>query len=269
MWNISKASGSLPSFIRVFETHLAISTDYEERQDFVIWLAKSLLHFGAPSHRIDSQLNSAAEILNLHVGFVHLPNLIIVTFLDSDTHTYRTRYVRASGRVSLTALHKIHLIYRDVLHDRIGVAQGATRLRHVLRAPPLYPVWMRCIFAFICASIICTTAFGGAFTDMFISGASAAVLQFLGLRAAAKSSIYANVYEYVPFGFVVSVIQTDPNVSRISVAIIVSFLAKALGSLPSQLFCFSAISSAGVVLILPGFTVCKSFRRHDPTNSRV
>ncbi len=185
-----------------------------------------------------------------------------MTFLDSDTHTYRTRYVRANGRVALTALHKIHLIYRDVLHDRIGVAQGSRRLRNVLRAPPLYPTWLRCLFAFICASVICTTAFGGAFADMFISGASAAVLQFLGLRAAAKSAIYANVYEYVSCNFFAGEREcTYSNLPRISVAIIVSFLARALGSLRNQLFCFSAISSAGVVLVLPGFTVREYLRR--------
>lgn len=38
-------------------------------------------------------------------------------------------------------------------------------------------------------------------------------------------------------------------------AIIVSFLARALGTLRSGLFCYSSISSAGVVLILPGFTI--------------
>ena len=56
---------------------------------------------------------------------------------------------------------------------------------------------------------------------------------------------------------------------RISISIIVSFLARALSTIPGNLFCYSAISSAGVVLILPGFTIrmealslsfCLSFR---------
>ncbi|TCD65656.1 hypothetical protein EIP91_002329 [Steccherinum ochraceum] len=212
------------------------NADQFAKQDFVIWLAKALLSFGAPSHRIESQLNSAADILHLHVGFVHLPNLILITFLDSDTHTNQTRFVRAGGRISLTSLHKIHLVYKDVLRDKVNARLGASRIRKVLRSGPPYSVWQRCLFAFICASIICTTAFGGSFVDMFISGAASAVLQFLGLRAASKSTIYANVYE-------------------ISVAIVVSFLARALGTLHSELFCYSSISSAGVVSILPGFTI--------------
>lgn len=133
--------------------------------------------------------------MNLQINFVHLPNLIIVTFMDSESHLYRTKFIRAGGRVSLTALHKIHLLYRDVLRGKVQVAVATRRLRAVLRAKPIYPTWLRCIFAFLCASIICSTAFGGAIVDMFISGASASILQYLGLRAASKSSIYANVYE--------------------------------------------------------------------------
>jgi len=51
-------------------------------------------------------------------------------------------------------------------------------------------------------------------------------------------------------------VATDPVLPRISISIIVSFVARALSMIPGNLFCYSAISSAGVVLILPGFTVC-------------
>lgn len=44
---------------------------------------------------------------------------------------------------------------------------------------------------------------------------------------------------------------------RISVSIIVAFVARGLSNIPGNYFCYSAISSAGVVVILPGFTVCE------------
>lgn len=47
------------------------------------------------------------------------------------------------------------------------------------------------------------------------------------------------------------------EVHRITVSILVSFVARGFGTIPDQLFCFSAISSGGVVLVLPGFTICK------------
>jgi len=42
------------------------------------------------------------------------------------------------------------------------------------------------------------------------------------------------------------------------VSIVVAFVARGLSNIPGDVFCYSAISSAGVVLILPGFTVCSS-----------
>ena len=38
----------------------------------------------------------------------------------------------------------------------------------------------------------------------------------------------------------------------------VSLTARGLSTIPDNLFCYSAISSAGVVTILPGFTIRKS-----------
>ncbi|KAI0801052.1 DUF1212-domain-containing protein [Fomes fomentarius] len=207
-----------------------------DTKSFILRLAKALLSFGAPSHRIESQLHSAANVLDMQVAFVHLPNLIMVTFMDSETHTSETHFVRAGGRVALTKLERVHDVYRDVLRNKLGATEGSEQLKKIIQEKPLYSIWIRCLLAFTCASIICVLAFGGSIIDMFISGLSASLLQYLGLNAASKSTIYANVYE-------------------ISVSIIISFLARMLGTLPGNFFCYSAISSAGVVLILPGFTI--------------
>jgi uncharacterized membrane protein YjjP (DUF1212 family) len=169
----------------------------DQRRNFVLKLAKALLSYGAPSHRIESQLAAASKILDAQANFVHIPNIIIVTLGNGGTRTVRTHFVRAGGRIALTSLHKVHLIYRDVLHDKMGAEAGTEALKKLLRAPPIYPLIVRCALAFVCASIICVLAFGGSLVDMWVSGACACVLQYLGLNAAAKSSMYANVYEWV------------------------------------------------------------------------
>ncbi|TFY70919.1 hypothetical protein EVG20_g2083 [Dentipellis fragilis] len=206
------------------------------RRKFILKLAKALLAFGAPSHRIESQLFAASKILSVKASFAYLPNIVLVSFNDGDTRTTELHFVRSSGRIALTSLHKVHDVYLDVLHDNIGATAGIEALDNILRAPALYPLIVRCLLAFVCASVICPLAFGGSFIDMWVSGTCACVLQYLGLQAAAKSSIYANVYE-------------------ISVSIIVSLVARILSCIPGRIFCYSSISSAGVVLILPGFTI--------------
>ncbi|KAG6830299.1 hypothetical protein H0H92_001377 [Tricholoma furcatifolium] len=169
--------------------------DVASRRKFVLKLAKALLSFGAPSHRIESQLKAASDILDAEAEFVHLPNMIIVSIRNGDTRSSRTHFVRATGRIALTNLHKVHMIYRDVLHDNMGAEAGTEALRHLLQAPPIYPLVVRCGLAFVCAAIICVLSFGGSTVDLWISGACACCLQYLGLNAANKSSMYANVYE--------------------------------------------------------------------------
>jgi len=46
--------------------------------------------------------------------------------------------------------------------------------------------------------------------------------------------------------------------ARISVSIVVAFVARGLSNIPGDIFCYSAVSSAGVVVILPGFTIRQS-----------
>ena len=235
---------------------LATVTAVDDRKKFILLLAKAFLTFGAPSHRVETQLFAVAEKLLIHASFAFIPGIIMVSFNDGETRTTELHFVRSSGRIALSALNNVHDVYRDVFDDRTAVLDGISALDRILRAPPLYPLIARCCLAFVCASVICPLAFGGSFIDMWVSGTCACVLQYLGLQAAAKSSVYANVYEYVSEIYYCS---TPPIIRpRISVSIIVSFVARSLSSIPGRLFCYSSISSAGVVLILPGFTVCLS-----------
>ena len=154
-----------------------------------------LLAIGAPSHRIQEQLKGTSAVLGLNIQFIHLPNLVMLTYMDSETHVNHINFIRAGSRISLTPLHKVHLVYRDVLHGKLGVLPATQILEGILDTKPIYPVWLRCLFAFLCSSIICSTAFAGSIIDMFISGISASTLQYLNLRTGSKSSTHPNVYE--------------------------------------------------------------------------
>ncbi len=123
----------------------------------------------------------------------------MVSFNDGETRTTELHFVRSSGRIALSALDNVHYVYRDVFDDRLTIQEGISALDRILRAAPLYPLIVRCGLAFVCASVICPLAFGGSFIDMWVSGTCACILQYLGLQAAARSSVYANVYEYVRF----------------------------------------------------------------------
>jgi Putative threonine/serine exporter len=165
------------------------------RQQFIMKLARCLMAFGAPSHRIESQLVAAARILEVDAEFIHLPNLIIVCFGDPETKTSETHFLRCSGRLALGSLHKVHRIYRRVVHDEMSARKATEELMRILESKPIYGLWTRCFIAFWLSALICPLAFGGSFLDMFIAGFGAFVLSALQLTVVMKSSLYANVFE--------------------------------------------------------------------------
>ncbi|KAF8165217.1 hypothetical protein B0H34DRAFT_780172 [Crassisporium funariophilum] len=209
------------------------------RHDFLIKLARALMTFGAPSHRIESQLVAAARILEVEAEFIHLPGVIICSFGDQELGCSETHFVKCGGRLSLGALHKVHIIYRSVVHDEISAKQATEQLDALLVAPPPYSVFFRCFLAFCLSALICPLAFGGSFLDMWIAGAAAFILACLQICVAAKSALYANVFE-------------------ITISIFVSFVARGLSSIRSQIFCYTAISSSGIIGILPGYLILSS-----------
>ncbi|KAG6911224.1 hypothetical protein DXG01_003091 [Tephrocybe rancida] len=170
-------------------------TSMINRQEFLIKLAKALMTFGAPSHRIESQLIAAARILEVEAEFIHLPGVIICSFGDQELGCSETHFVKCGGRLSLGALHKVHLIYRNVVHDEISAKRATNDLEALLVAPPLYSILFRCILAFCLSALICPLAFGGSFVDMWVSGVGAFILAILQLSVASKSVLYANVFD--------------------------------------------------------------------------
>ncbi|PWN48059.1 DUF1212-domain-containing protein [Violaceomyces palustris] len=190
--------------------------------------------FGAPSHRIESQLNATANVLDVDAQFIHFPGIVIAAFGDIDKHTSETHFVKSSSALVLGQLHDVHTIYRQVVHDEIGVEEGAEELSKLLKQNPCYSVWTRIAFAAATCWVIAPLSFGGSFVDAWVAACYGAGLTFLNLHVAKKNAMYSNVFE-------------------ISVAIIISFISRGLST--TGIFCYQAIASSGVILVLPGYVI--------------
>lgn len=158
-------------------------------------LSHAFLYLSAPSHQVLNQLDRVARALDVEVEIVHIPTLIMITLGDGKNAPNQTRFVRANGRVSLTALAKVHEVVRDVAHDKISCVTGTKMLNAIIMAKPIYTTYQRCFFSFVCASIICGTAFGGSPIELGFGGLCSAILTFSSLRG--KDSVLDNVYEFV------------------------------------------------------------------------
>ncbi|TFL05965.1 hypothetical protein BDV98DRAFT_499548 [Pterulicium gracile] len=210
-----------------------------ERQEFLLRLARALMAFGSPSHRIESQLVAAARILDVEAEFIHLPGVTICSFGDQESGCSDTHFIRCSSRLVLGSLHRVHVIYRSVVHDEISATTAKERLSDLLAAPPPYSAFVRFILAFSLSALICPLAFGGSFLDMWIAGLGGLALATLQICVMSKSSTHANVFE-------------------ITVAIVMSFIARGLSSIRTRVFCYTAISSSAIIGILPGYLILLS-----------
>ncbi|PWN44218.1 DUF1212-domain-containing protein [Ceraceosorus guamensis] len=190
--------------------------------------------FGAPSHRIESQLNATANVLEVDAQFIHFPGIVIASFGDVDKHTSETHFVKSKSDLSLGALHDVHQIYRKVVHDDIGVQEGTEELNALLKAEACWGEWARIGFAAVRCWLMAPMSFGGSFIDAFAAAAFGAGLTFLQLRVTRKNAMYSNVFE-------------------ISTAILISFIARGLST--TGIFCYQSIASSGLILVLPGYVI--------------
>jgi uncharacterized membrane protein YjjP (DUF1212 family) len=146
------------------------------RHEFLWLLAKALLTFSAPSHRVKTRLVFAAKILDVPAEFSHLPYVIIVSFVDDATHTSEIHFVKCGGQLQLGRLHEVHKMYKEVLHDSTKAKEATVRLKALLVQPPIYTDWQRCWLAFFLSALIYPLAFGGSFIDLWLAGIGVMVL---------------------------------------------------------------------------------------------
>ncbi|GBE85956.1 Pheromone-regulated membrane protein [Sparassis crispa] len=204
-----------------------------QRQEFILKLTRAMMMFGGPSHRLQAQIMSTAKVLEIQLSCMYLPDVMLISFDDAATSTSNIKFIRQGSALDLGKLQDAYALYWKVIHDDISVKDASIELDNLMRNPPLYKMWQLVIFGGFCSSSICSVSFNGSFIDSLISFPLGCMLIVIQLFAA-RNELYSNVFE-------------------ITVATIFSFIAAALSS--THHFCYSAVASASVVLILPGFIV--------------
>ncbi|KFZ24941.1 hypothetical protein V502_00576 [Pseudogymnoascus sp. VKM F-4520 (FW-2644)] len=210
-----------------------------QRQKYLVRLCRALMAYGAPTHRLEEYMRMTARVLELDGQFLYIPGCMLVSFDDASTHTTEVKLVRTHQGVNLGKLKDVHEIYKEVVHDVIGVEEATHRLDSIIREKPKYHKWLLVFVYGLASACVGPFAFEANFIDLPISFILGCVLGFLQLIVAPKSELYANVFE-------------------ISAAVITSFLARGFGSIPyngGRLFCFSALAQSSIVLILPGYII--------------
>lgn len=218
-----------------------------KRQEFLLKLSRCLMMFGAPTHRIEQQIQATANMLEVNCRCVYFPSVMLLSFGDENTHTSETKIIKQGSSVDLTKLTDMHTIFYNVIHDKIGVEQGSKQLDALMRRRPLMRKWHLVIVSGLASASITVGdwAFKGSFLDALISFTLGAFMCFCQLSI--TSELYSSVFEIV-------------------FATLNSFIAMGLHQVSryhapngevhyGRYFCYEAIVAGSIVMILPGFIV--------------
>lgn len=220
------------------------------RQEYIMQLCRALMAYGAPTHRLQEYMQMTATVLEVDAQFLYLPSCMIMSFDDTSTYTTQVKLIRVIQGLDLGRLAEVHNIYKNVVHDVISVTQAVEELDQIKQRKPRYNKYLMIFLTGVTSACIGPWAFQARPIDMpiiFVLGTMVGFMQFI---LAPESVLYSNVFE-------------------VTVAILTSFLARAIGSIPARsnqpdeygefMFCFSAIAQSSITPILPGFAVlCSS-----------
>ncbi|KZM21370.1 uncharacterized protein EKO05_0010657 [Ascochyta rabiei] len=210
------------------------------RQSYLRKLCKALMMYGAPTHRLEEYLNMSARVLEIEAQFLYMPGCMICAFDDTSIHTSEVKLVRTTQGVDLGKLRDVHEIYKDVVHDRMGVDEATPRLEAIMGRKNKFGRWPRVPVYGLASATVAPYAFNARPIDLPFCFVLGCIIGWLQLIVAPGNELISNVFE-------------------IGAAVITSFIARALGSIRGsdgkEIFCFSAMAQSSIALILPGFMV--------------
>lgn len=239
----SLSSQSLQAFFGLGSARSSMSHDGSERkvaaaiesilkrQMFLKDLSRAFIMYGAPSHRMETNLRTAAQVLEVDASFATLPGLMLISFTCQETHTSENVLLRVSPGYDMHKLDLVVTIYQRVIKEDLLLADADAELQDVLNSPPLYPPWAELLSYGIGAFGSAPMLFGGSIWEAVLAGGLGLVVGLMTLLAR-RFAGYANIFE-------------------LSTAILVSFVASAL----KDKVCYWPVVLSATVHLLPGLSL--------------
>ncbi|KAF9544468.1 hypothetical protein EC957_012070 [Mortierella hygrophila] len=208
-----------------------VLADIMLRQDLLIRLCKSLIRYGAPSHRIELAMEAMCKTFGVDGSFAFLPGLMMISFGDSDTHTSETHLIKCAQGFDMGRLAKVNKIARAVVYGDLEPSEALMELKEINNEKPPYGMWVMFASFAVSSGLIAPLVFKGSWYDMLAGMGLGSVVGLTSLLAS-RYSVYSNVFE-------------------VSTSIVIAFVAKAL----RDYVCFTGVVLSGIVMLLPGLSL--------------
>lgn len=222
------------------EEMLRMANDRVVCQEYIVRVARALMAYGAPTHRLEESLQMASRKLAVHANFQYLPGTMIMSFDDREMHISEVRLVKEPTKVDLGKLLDVQEIYKNVIHSHTSAAEAIDEIDSLEKMKPIYnSYWV--VFTYGLAAVsVSPWAFSAQPIDFGIAFMLGCTLGSTQVFWAPRSQSFSYISE--AFG-----------------TFITSLLARAFGSIRSTsgepLFCFSALAQSSIALILPGWII--------------
>ncbi|KAF9173990.1 hypothetical protein BGX20_001392 [Mortierella sp. AD010] len=206
--------------------------DILERQDYILQLAKSMIKYGAPSHRLEETIDHSAKLLELNLQCIYMPNVMIISFTDFETHTSETHLLRVSAGLNMCKVALVHRVQKMISHSSTSVEEAIMKLDAINSEKDIFPRWLTILGYGMASFCAAPMFFHGSWIDAgvsFLAGAAVSLLVWLSER-----------------------LESYSHIGDVTMSVVVAFVAEALRN---SNVCVSAVKLAGVVIILPGFTI--------------
>ncbi|GAA5830096.1 hypothetical protein JCM11251_006873 [Rhodosporidiobolus azoricus] len=205
-----------------------------ERQQFILKLARAFMMFGAPSHRLEAQIQATARVLELpHCAAMYLPNCMLINFADPATCTSDIKFLKQPGGLDFGKLKTTYFIYNKVIRDKIAVTDASARLDALMTSPNKYKLWQHVVLGGLAGAFIAPSAFYASFIDCLMTIPLGGMLVLVQVFLA-RNDMYSSLFEIV-------------------VCTINAIFAGLLSY--TNYFCFYSVAASSIVLVLPGFIV--------------
>lgn len=211
-------------------------------QSYILRVCRALMSCGAPTHRLEQYMHSSAEALGVNLDSFYLPGCMIISFPESSEKRSEVHIIRCTEALNLAKLSEVHATYKAVIHKSLDTGEAVRQLDEISSRSNKYPRWLRVLLFGLTSLCFGPVSYGARPVDLPVIFLLGSLVGWLQLVVAPKSELYGYVFE-------------------MTAAILVSCVGRAFGTIswgPNSGFCFSAISQASIVLLLPGFTITSS-----------
>ncbi|CAO3654185.1 unnamed protein product [Mucor fragilis] len=201
-----------------------------QKQEFLRKLCKSLMLYGCPAHRLEYAMRQVSRTLAVDAEYVFIPNVMLVTFIDSTTHTTETHFIRQSQTFEMHRLADIYRLEKLVAHGEVSVDEALEFIDKVYEQPPIYPLWLHPFVYALAAFSGCVLFYGGRWQEAGVAAA-------LGMVFASNEIFSAAISSFQP-------------IWEITVCILIGFVARGIQKFG---FCFTPIAFSSFIIVLPGY----------------